>query len=162
MIFIIMGVSGSGKSTVGKSVSKELGWKFYEGDEYHPAENVQKMKNGSPLNDEDRLPWLLSLRKIIEDAFEKKENIIISCSALKQAYRDILKVNDEVKFIYLKGSYDLIKKRMEVRANHFFKPAMLKSQFETLEEPEAVIEIDISVATESTINEVVNRIKYLL
>ena len=162
MIFIVMGVSGSGKSTVGKAVSKELGWKFYEGDEYHPAENVQKMKTGIPLNDEDRLPWLLSLRKIIGDAIEKKENIIISCSALKKVYRNILQVNNQVVFIYLKGNYDFIRERMEKRANHFFKPALLKSQFETLEEPEGAIEIDISVSAESITKELVNRIKHLL
>ena len=92
MIFIVMGVSGSGKTTVGRAVSSKLGWKFYEGDEYHPAENVEKMKNGIPLNDGDRLPWLLSLRKLIEEAIDKKENIIISCSALKEAYRIVLKV----------------------------------------------------------------------
>jgi len=162
MIFIIMGVSGSGKSTVGKSVSKELGWKFYEGDEYHPVENVQKMKNGIPLNDEDRLPWLHSLRKIIVDTIEEQENIIISCSALKESYRNILKVNKQVEFIYLKGNFDLIRERMEKRTDHFFKPELLKSQFETLEEPQEAIEIDISVPAGSTIKDVVNRIKCLL
>jgi gluconokinase len=158
MIFIVMGVSGSGKSTVGKAVSKKFGWRFYEGDEYHPVENVEKMKNGFPLNDDDRLPWLISLRNIIEQAIEKKENIVISCSALKEAYRKILKVNDEVRFIYLKGSYDLIRKRMEARENHFFKPDMLKSQFDTMEEPDDAVVIDISGSTQKIIDDAIAKI----
>jgi gluconokinase len=159
MIFIVMGVSGSGKTTVGKTVSSQFGWKFYEGDEYHPAKNMEKMKNGIPLNDKDRLPWLLCLKKIIEEALENKENIIISCSALKEAYRKILKINNDVKFIYLKGSYDLVKKRMEERGSHFFKPAMLKSQLDDLEEPKDVIEIDISGSKDSVVKDVITKIK---
>ncbi|MGD1006429.1 MAG: gluconokinase [Ignavibacteriaceae bacterium] len=158
MIFIVMGVSGSGKTTVAKAVSNKFGWKYYEGDEYHPAENVEKMKNWIPLNDEDRLPWLLSLRKVVEEAISKRENIVISCSALKEAYRKILKVSEEVKFIYLKGSYDLIRKRMEERIPHFFKPEMLKSQFDVLEEPQQAIEIDISKSSESIIGDVIDKI----
>jgi gluconokinase len=158
MIFIVMGVSGSGKTTVGKAVSNKFGWKYYEGDEYHPAENVEKMKNWIPLNDEDRLPWLLSLRKVIEEAISKRENIVISCSALKEAYRKILKVSEEVKFIYLKGSYDLIRKRMEERIPHFFKPEMLKSQFDVLKEPQQAIEIDISKSSESIIGDLIDKI----
>jgi gluconokinase len=153
-----MGVSGSGKTTVAKAVSNKFGWKYYEGDEYHPAENVEKMKNWIPLNDEDRLPWLLSLRKVVEEAISKRENIVISCSALKEAYRKILKVSEEVKFIYLKGSYDLIRKRMEERIPHFFKPEMLKSQFDVLEEPQQAIEIDISKSSESIIGDVIDKI----
>ncbi|MGA7720317.1 MAG: gluconokinase [Ignavibacteriaceae bacterium] len=159
MIFIVMGVSGSGKSTVGKAIGNKFGWKFYEGDEYHTAENVEKMKNGIPLNDNDRLPWLLCLRYIIEQAIEKKENIVISCSALKETYREILKVNNEVTFIYLKGSFDLISKRMEERKDHFFKPAMLKSQFDTLEEPDYAVEIDISGSTQKMIDDAIAKIK---
>ncbi len=158
MIFIVMGVSGSGKTTVAKAVSNKFGWKYYEGDEYHPAENVEKMKNWIPLNDEDRLPWLLSLRKVIEEAISKRENIVISCSALKEAYRKILKVSEEVKFIYLKGSYDLIRKRMEERIPHFFKPEMLKSQFDVLKEPQQAIEIDISKSSESIIGDLIDKI----
>ena len=158
MIFIVMGVSGSGKTTVAKAVSNKFGWKYYEGDEYHPAENVEKMKNWIPLNDEDRLPWLLSLRKVVEEAISKRENIVISCSALKEAYRKILKVSEEVKFIYLKGSYDLIRKRMEERIPHFFKPEMLKSQFDVLKEPQQAIEIDISKSSESIIGDLIDKI----
>lgn len=158
MIFIVMGVSGSGKSTVGKAISEKLSIKFFEGDEYHPAENVEKMKTGTPLNDEDRLPWLMCLKKIIEEALAKKESIVISCSALKQAYRNILKVNDEVKFIYLKGSYDMIEQRMKARTNHFFKPGLLKSQFDALEEPVDALNVDISDSTGAVVAEVISKI----
>ena len=162
MIFVIMGVSGSGKTTIGKAVSNKFGWKYYEGDEYHPVQNIEKMKNGIALNDEDRLPWLLYLRTIIEEAVNRNENIVITCSALKEAYREVLKVNNDVKFVYLKGSYDLIKKRMEERTNHFFKPEMLKSQFEALEEPVEAIKIDITKSTESIIKDVIDKVNAAL
>jgi gluconokinase len=168
MVFIVMGVSGSGKTTVGKALSKRFGWKYYEGDEYHPAGNIEKMKRGIPLDDEDRLPWLQSLRKIIEEAANKNENIVIACSALKEAYREILRghvpdlplsANNEVKFIYLKGSYNTIKERMEKRPDHFFKPEMLKSQFNTLEEPQDAIIIDISKPNQETISDVIESVR---
>lgn len=110
MVIVIMGVSGSGKTTIGKKISKSLGWKFYEGDDYHPQKNVEKMSNGIPLNDEDRKPWLQNLSRIIAEMINEKENAVITCSALKKIYRNIIKINDEVKFVYLKSSYDLIKK----------------------------------------------------
>ena len=138
-----MGVAGCGKTSVGKMLSERLGWKYYEGDEYHPKENVEKMSQGIPLNDEDRMPWLLKLRTIIEDSLKNGANIILSSSALKEAYRKILKVNDDVKFIYLKGSYELIESRMKLRKDHFMKPGMLKSQFDALEEPSDAIVIGI-------------------
>lgn len=153
-----MGVSGSGKTSAGKSLSEKLNWKYFEGDEYHPKENVEKMKNGIPLNDEDRLPWLLYLRKIIEEAIQKKENIILSCSALKESYRKILKANKDVQFVYLKGSFDTIQKRMEERKNHFMKPGMLKSQFEALEEPSDAIEISVDDSIEYIVSEIINKI----
>ena len=143
MVLIIMGVAGCGKTTVGRMLSEKLGWKYFEGDEYHPKENVAKMSAGIPLNDDDRKPWLLKLRSIIEDALALGTNIILTCSALKESYREILKVNDDVKFIYLKGSYELIESRMKLRKDHFMKPGMLKSQFDALEEPTEAIIIDI-------------------
>ena len=143
MVLIIMGVAGCGKTSVGKMLSERLGWKYYEGDEYHPKENVEKMSQGIPLNDEDRMPWLLKLRTIIEDSLKNGANIILSSSALKEAYRKILKVNDDVRFIYLKGSYELIESRMKLRKDHFMKPGMLKSQFDALEEPSDAIVIGI-------------------
>ncbi len=159
MVLIIMGVAGCGKTSVGKMLSEKLGWKYYEGDNYHPKENVEKMSNGIPLNDEDRMPWLLKLRTIIEDALSHSENIILSSSALKEAYRKILKVNDGVKFIYLKGSYELIEARMKMRKDHFMKPGMLKSQFEALEEPANAITIDIDQPLEKIVENILQKIK---
>ena len=143
-----MGVSGCGKTTVGKMLSDKLGWKYYEGDDYHPKENVEKMSKGIPLSDDDRKPWLLKLRSIIEDSLANGTNIILSSSALKESYRKLLKVNDEVKFIYLKGNYELIESRMSLRKDHFMKPGMLKSQFDALEEPSDAIAIDINQSLE--------------
>ena len=159
MVLIIMGVAGCGKTSVGKMLSEKLVWKYYEGDEYHPKENVEKMSNGIPLNDEDRMPWLLKLRSIIEDSLSNGENIILSSSALKEAYRKILKVDDRVKFIYLKGSYELIEGRMKLRKEHFMKPGMLKSQFDALEEPTYAIVIDINQPLEKIVENILQKIQ---
>ena len=155
MVLIIMGVAGCGKTTVGRMLSVKLGWKYFEGDEYHPKENVAKMSAGIPLNDDDRKPWLLKLRSIIEDALAQGTNIILTCSALKESYREILKVNDDVKFIYLKGSYELIESRMKLRKDHFMKPGMLKSQFDALEEPTEAIIIDIDQELNKIVDEII-------
>ena len=159
MVLIVMGVSGCGKTTIGKMLGEKLGWKYYEGDEYHPKENVEKMRSGIPLNDDDRKPWLLALRSIIENHLNEGTGAVVSCSALKQKYRDLLKVNDEVKFIFLKGDFDTILRRMQARKNHYFKPEMLKSQFDALEEPVNVITEDIDIEPELIVNEVIEKIK---
>ena len=159
MVIVIMGVSGSGKTTIGKKISKSLGWKFYEGDDYHPQKNVEKMSNGIPLNDEDRKPWLQNLSRIIAEMINEKENAVITCSALKKIYRNIIKINDEVKFVYLKSSYDLIKKRMKQRNNHFMKADMLASQFEALEEPEDAISVSIDKSEEQILKEIYKQLK---
>ncbi|MHB1688346.1 MAG: gluconokinase [Ignavibacteriaceae bacterium] len=159
MVLIIMGVSGSGKTTIGKLLSDKLGWRFYEGDEYHPKENIEKMKNGISLNDEDRKPWLMKLRSIIEESISKKNNIIISCSALKESYRKILQVNNEVNFVYLKGSFEMVEKRMKEREDHFMKPGMLQSQFDALDEPKNAIIVDIENSSEKITINILNKIK---
>lgn len=159
MVLIIMGVAGSGKTSVGKLLSEKLDWQYFEGDAYHPKENVEKMSNGIPLNDKDRMPWLLKLRSIIEDSLAKGTNIILTCSALKESYRKILKVSDEVRFIYLKGGYELIEDRMMKRNDHFMKPGMLKSQFEALEEPKDALAIDIDNSCENIIDVILKNLK---
>lgn len=158
MVLIIMGVSGCGKTTIGKMLSAKLNWKYFEGDEYHPPENIEKMKNGIPLDDSDRQPWLLTLRSIIQDSQDKKVNIILTCSSLKESYRKILKINNEVKFVYLKGSYGLIEKRMNERKDHFMKPGMLKSQFDALEEPTDAIIVDIDNSLENILIQILNKL----
>lgn len=158
MVLIIMGVSGCGKTTIGKMLSAKLNWKYFEGDEYHPQENIEKMKNGIPLDDSDRKPWLLKLRSIIQDSQNQKNNIVLTCSSLKESYRNILKVNNEVKFVYLKGSYGLIEKRMSERKDHFMKPGMLQSQFDALEEPADAIIIDIDNSSENILTQILNKL----
>lgn len=144
MIVILMGVSGSGKTTIGKRLAQSLGWVFFEGDDFHPRTNITKMSKGIPLSDEDRQPWLNTLRELIEQFMHKKESMVLACSALKAAYREFLEQKDEeVFFVYLKGDYELIRKRLEERPNHYMKAGLLWSQFEALEEPEGVMTVDI-------------------
>jgi len=145
MFVIMMGVSGSGKSLIGKTIANRLNCPFYEGDDYHPKTNVEKMANGIPLNDEDRAGWLAMLADIIHAGLIKGQSGVIACSALKEKYRQVLRVNSEkVKFVYLKGSYKLILARMKNRKGHYMKPGMLNSQFDILEEPTNALIVDIS------------------
>lgn len=141
-----MGVSGSGKTTVGKALAADLGWKFLEGDEFHPAENVEKMRSGVPLDDQDRRPWLQAMRNRVDEACERNENVILACSALKDEYRDFLELNDPegVDFVYLQGSIELIQLRIHERRGHFMAPALLQSQFAALEPPDGAIEVNVS------------------
>lgn len=142
MFIIVMGVSGVGKTTIGAALSKDLGWSFADADEFHPAANIEKMSRGIPLNDEDRTPWLQAIRSYMIERMNKGESGVVTCSALKQKYRDVLQVNEQVRFVYLKGDYDLILKRMQAR-QHFMKPEMLKSQFDALEEPKGAVVVGV-------------------
>jgi gluconokinase len=135
MILIVFGVSGAGKTTIGKLLAEQLGWTFYEGDDFHPPENIEKMRSGRPLTDEDRWPWLERLRDQITRSFGAMENAVLACSALKGAYRDRLRVSNDVKFVFLRGDFALIEKQLRGRGGHFMNPALLKSQFADLEEP---------------------------
>ena len=137
MIIIIFGVSGAGKTTVGKFLARELGWQFLEADDFHPAANIQKMRSGRPLTDEDRWPWLDCLRKQIKQLLSPGGNAVLACSALKRAYRDRLRVSDEVKFVFLHGDHALVEKQLRSRRRHFMNPDLLQSQFDDLEEPQA-------------------------
>jgi gluconokinase len=145
MIYIIMGVSGCGKTTIGSLLAKELNISFYDGDSFHPLENINKMTSGKPLSDSDRELWLDRLKSLICTHLEQNESIVLACSALKQSYRDHLSASTKnIRFIYLKGEYQLIADRMTLRKNHYMKPSMLNSQFDTLEEPTDAIIIGIS------------------
>ena len=136
MIVILFGVSGAGKTTIGKQLADELGWKFYEADDFHSQGNIDKMHRGVPLTDDDRWPWLRKLRKLIERSLSRGEDAVIACSALKEAYRRYLRLNDEVKFVFLRGSYELIAGQLRKRRGHFMNPALLQSQFADLQEPQ--------------------------
>ena len=145
MIIILMGVTGAGKTAIGKMLAEELEYAFYEGDEFHSQNNIEKMNHGIPLDDNDRLPWLLSIRGLIENCAQEKKNAVITCSALKSSYRSILIKNEnEINLIYLKGDRDMIQTRLETRKNHFMNPGLLASQFDILEEPKNAIYADIS------------------
>lgn len=148
MVIVLMGVSGSGKTVVGKALAADLNWTFIEGDDFHPAANVEKMRNGVPLNDEDRRPWLQALRTRVEEACERDENLIVACSALKDAYRDFLEQHDPacVDFVFLNGSNELIRERLEKREGHFMDPELLRSQLDTIEPPADALEVDIAPA----------------
>jgi gluconokinase len=143
MILILMGVAGSGKTTIGHMLAQELRWPFYDGDDFHPPTNIDKMSRGIPLTDEDRTAWLTSLRQLIERLLSDRQSAILACSALKQSYRQDLKQQDkDVHFVYLKGDRDLMRQRLKQRSGHFMKANLLASQFETLEEPEGVLTVD--------------------
>ena len=158
MIVIIFGVSAAGKTTIGKLLAEELRWRFLEADDFHPHANVEKMRSGRPLTDEDRWPWLERLRGRITSCLAEKKNAVLACSALKRAYRDRLRASDEVKLVFLRGNYALIEKQLRQRRGHFMNPALLKSQFANLEEPEPDEDV---LATElgRTPEEIVKEIK---
>lgn len=141
MVVIVMGVSGSGKTAVGQALAAHLNWAFEDADDWHPASNIEKMRTGHALTDEDRAPWLRSLNAAIHKWIAECHNAVLACSALKKKYRDVLRGgirdSESVRFVYLKGTYDEIDRRLRDRHAHFMPESLLKSQFETLEEPDA-------------------------
>jgi gluconokinase len=154
MIVIIIGVSGVGKTTVGAVLAERLGWVFHDADDFHPEANIQKIKNGIPLTDADRLPWLAALRELVRAA---DTGMVLACSALKQSYRDFLRDGrPDVAFVFLKGNHALIEKRLEGRIGHFAGPGILESQLRDLEEPEDGLVIDASRDPESIAQEIIS------
>ncbi len=157
MIVIVFGVSGAGKTTIGELLAQELGWRFYEADDFHSQVNIDKLRRGIPLPDEDRWPWLESLRQLIKRSLETGENAVLACSALKRAYRERLRVSDEVKFVFLRGDYALIEKQLRQRRGHFMNPELLRSQFADLKEPkpdEGVVTIQLGRTPEEIVDEI--------
>ena len=148
---IIMGVSGCGKTTIASALAEKLGWAFIESDEYHSEDQIHKMAGGTPLTDADRRPWLETLHALLAEYCRKSQPVVMACSALKEKYRQTLTTGlENVRFVFLKGEYDLIMQRMQNR-QHYMKPAMLKSQFEILEEPQEALVMDISLSPQEIV-----------
>lgn len=158
MLFLIMGVSGSGKSSVGSHLAKILSIPFYDADDFHNDYNIRKMKNGEPLNDIDRKPWLELLSLKIKD-WNLNGDSILACSALKESYRKILSNNNEITYIFLDGSYELIYDRLSSRKSHFFSKKMLKNQFLDLEKPKECMVILINQTIEEICLMIINNLK---
>ena len=172
MIIVVFGVSGSGKTTVGKALAERLGCEFADADDFHSAQNIEKMRKGIPLDDDDRAGWLSDLRDLIDDRFATGSDLVLACSALKQKYRDYLSENcdpsadseasDEsvcripnVRFVYLRGTFETISRRLIERPNHFMNPSLLRSQFEALEEP---TDSRFTFDAELTVEEIVEKV----
>ena len=160
MIFLLMGVSGSGKTTVGRRLADRLGWKFLDADDFHPPENVRKMAAGIALDDRDRLPWLRRIREVIDRHAASGDRLVVTCSALKHSYRKLLLEGASgVQLVYLKGSFELIEKRLRDRRGHFMPAALLRSQFEALEEPSDAVVVDASPPPDEIAQGLINHLK---
>lgn len=158
MVYIVMGVSGCGKTTIGNLLAREKQIPFFDADDFHPAANIKKMKGGTPLNDDDRLPWLQILSEKIKE-WSEANGAVLACSALKKDYRNILQSKTkDVTIIWLDGSYELIKSRMQDRKGHYMPPGLLKSQFDALEPPNNAIKIDIDKKPETIVSEILEKL----
>lgn len=154
MVIVLMGVSGAGKTTVGRLLAGELGWQLLEGDDLHSAANKSKMARGIALSDADRAPWLASIRRLITGSLSRNVDAVVACSALKQAYRDEIALDPRVKIVYLRADQDLIAARIAARRGHFMSKDLLQSQFDTLEQPRDAIEVDVSGTPQSIVEEI--------
>jgi gluconokinase len=159
MVIVLMGVAGSGKTTVGMALAHRLGWPFHDGDDFHPAPNREKMRRGTPLDDADRRPWLEALRAAIVRCLSEHQNAVFACSALKRTYREMLRVDRRVKFVYLTGTEDLIAERLQRRHGHFFDPALLRSQFDALEEPQCAVAFDITPPPAAIVDSIIESLQ---
>ncbi len=154
MIVIVMGVVGAGKTTVGQLLAQEMGWEFADADNFHPAANVEKIRRGIALTDADREPWLDLLHAKIVEWTNQQQSAVLACSALKRTYRAKLHVGPDVRFVYLKGTGDLIASRLQERRGHFANQSILASQFADLEEPQSALTVEISQTPEAIVNEI--------
>src|SRR5258708_3001977 len=158
MVIVVMGVTGSWKTTMGRRVGGGIGGDFGDGDEFHSAENKAKMHQGIPVTDADRAPWLAAIHQRIAQWLSEKRNVVLACSALKQSYRQLLWTGPEVRFVYLRGTYDLIAERLRARKGHFADEHILAGQFADLEEPTDAVIVDISASPEDMVDEICRRL----
>jgi gluconokinase len=159
MLIVLMGVTGSGKTTIGRLLAAKLGWRYFDADDFHPSANIEKMSAGKPLNDADRLPWLETLRTLVRESLDRNENSVLACSALKRTYRDYLLLDDRVKLVYLKGNPQLIQSRLQQRQGHYMDPALLDSQFDILEEPDPETQIEITAGPDEIVRTIQERLQ---
>ena len=159
---VVMGVSGSGKSTIADRLAVRLDWRFEDGDGFHPPGNVAKMSAGQPLTDDDRRPWLQAIADEIDRVSRERKRLVVACSALKRAYRDILSHGrKDVRFVFLNGSYELIASRLAARKGHFMPPGLLASQFKTLEPPdtsEHPVTVSIDAPVETIVDDIIHHL----
>jgi gluconokinase len=160
---IVMGVSGSGKTTIGEKLAARIGWRFEDADTFHPASNVAKMSAGQSLTDEDRWPWLRAIADEIDRAVAAGERVVIGCSALRRVYRDVLvHGRDDIRIVYLEGTQDVIANRLDERKGHFMPPGLLTSQFKTLEPPtpdEHAVTVSIDATAETIVDDILEQLK---
>ena len=149
-----MGPAGAGKTTIGELLAAQLHWDFADADNFHPPANIEKMSHGIPLHDEDRMPWLHSLRDAILKWEAQGKNMVLACSALKRSYRELLLINSNVKLVYLKGSFELFRERLRARKGHYAGEQILAGQFADLEEPEDALTIDSAQPPEQIVSEI--------
>lgn len=159
MILLVMGVTGSGKTTVGILLARRLDWEFADADDFHSAANKAKMHQGIPLSDADRIPWLAAIHDKLSQCTAEKRNVVLGCSALKQSYREQLVRGLESRLVYLKGSYELIRDRLQARKGHFADEHILAAQFADLEEPKDALVVDITPPPESIAEEICHRLR---
>jgi gluconokinase len=159
MIVIVMGVAGAGKTTIGRALAEKLGWEFADADDYHSEANIGKICRGVPLDDENRRPWLLQLRSLIQNWHSEDRNGVLACSALKRSYRNELNIAPDIQFVYLKGRAELIARRLRSRKGHFANDAILASQFADLEESEDAVTINIDQPVEQIVAEIRERLR---
>jgi len=159
MIYVVMGVSGAGKTLIGKMLANKLGLPFFDGDDYHPEANVNKMASGEPLNDDDREPWLQELARNMKE-WSTHDGAVLACSALKEKYREILRPDSsaDVCFIFLKGEKKLIAERLRARKGHFMPPGLLDTQFKALEEPADAITVEADSEPDDVVDEILKKL----
>ena len=160
MIVLVMGVSGSGKTTIGEALARELGWKYLDADDYHPKANVAKMASGVPLEDADRWPWLEKINEELLKIQDEDRSAVVGCSALKQAYRERLARGlRDFKVVYLRGDFGLLQSRIAARKHRFMPPTLLQSQFDALEPPAHAVEVDVSAPVESSLSKIKKQLR---
>jgi gluconokinase len=155
MVVILMGVTASGKTTVGRLLAAASGYQFYDADDFHPSANIDKMRRGIPLDDADRQPWLETLRDLVRRCLAEERNAVLAYSALKQAYRQYVLIDPRVRLVYLKIDQELIHQRLRQRRGHFMNPTLLESQLSTLEEPDNASWVDASRSPEKVVDTII-------